>query len=79
MTATARAPSTTHALSRTELDPMRCGEDGCECAGPLILSPVCHIGEPVRVSYDWTTGLLTATCAECRRFIVSILVAEARP
>jgi hypothetical protein len=62
--------------SRRELDPMKCGTPGCECAGPLILCGRCHPGRPVRVSYDWTTGLLTGRCAKCEQHVFSIAVAD---
>lgn len=72
-------PVRTTGMSRAELDPIRCGTPGCECGGPLFLSPVCHQGGPVLVSYDWTTGLLTVTCADCERFVASIVVAQTQP
>lgn len=67
---------TTIAMSRTELDPLRCGAPGCECDGPLTLSPACHRGEPVWATYDWTSGLLTMTCSICAQFVASIAVAD---
>lgn len=67
---------TESALSRRELDAAKCGTPGCNCPGPLILSPRCHMGKAVSVSYDWTTGLLTLRCSRCQQLITRIAVAD---
>ena len=64
-------------LTRRELDPMKCGTPGCDCAGPLILSARCHLKKGLLVEYDWTTGLLTIACVVCRRPVCAIAVAAA--
>lgn len=61
--------------TRRDLDPLKCGAPGCDCSGPLILSGRCHLGKPVRVSYDWTTGVLTVTCSVCGKLVTTIAVA----
>lgn len=69
-------------LSREQLDPMRCGNPACRdpnCAGPLVFSGRCHVGAPTLVSYDWTTGVLTISCATCRKGITTIAVAAHKP
>jgi hypothetical protein len=70
---------TQQVLSRRELDPARCGVPGCACPGPLRLHAACHPGRPIDVSYDWTTGLLTARCSRCSRLICRIAVADSFP
>jgi len=67
------------ALTRRVLDPMKCGTPGCTCAGPLILNARCHMGRPLQVEYDWTTGVLTVACSVCQRLVAEIAVADAPP
>lgn len=70
------------ALSQRELNGMTCAmphehaADTCE-GGPLYLHGACHIGSPTWAVYDH--GLLTITCAECKREIATIYVAEEPP
>lgn len=63
-------------LTRVELDPMRCGTPGCDCAGPLTFSPVCHVAAPVFVEYNWITGLLSMECAICGKPVCKVSVAR---
>lgn len=64
------------ALTRKQLDPMKCGTPGCGCSGPLVLTAKCHMGTPVTATYDWTTGMLTIQCSVCKRHVATIEVAK---
>lgn len=67
----------TSPLTRRELDAQVCGNPACthEAHDELFLSPGCHPGGGVTVSYHKDTGVLTIRCHHCERFITSIGVA----
>jgi LSD1 subclass zinc finger protein len=62
----------TVALTRRELDPMRCSVPDCE--GELFLHSSCHPGTAVSVSYF--DGALTVRCATCDAYVTTIAVAD---
>jgi len=66
------------ALTREELDKMTCaGCHGDEHAhGPLFLHARCHMHAGTFASY--LNGVLTVTCAKCKKLVAKIAVAEGR-
>lgn len=58
-------------LTRQELDAMRC--ECCGEGGDLHLTAKCHPQGALEASY--TQGILTVTCAACRKLIVTLRIA----
>jgi len=63
-------------LTRTQLDPMKCGNPTCDCPGPLVLMANCCATGLMEVEYDWATGHLTIRCALCSLRVATIAVAS---
>jgi hypothetical protein len=63
------------ALTRVDLDVMRCQNPGCECGGTVLhLSGRCHPAKPVTATYNTQTGIVTVLCAKCAKTVTSFVV-----
>lgn len=67
-------------LTRPDLDAVMahgCGNPHCEhkhTLEPLFLHSRCHVDSPIEASYF--DGVLTVSCMECQKVIVTIAVAD---
>ncbi len=66
-------------LKMDELFAQGCSVPGCthEAHEELWVSPVCHLGAPLKVRY-YRDGMLHIRCHECDEFVVDIAVGEPR-
>jgi hypothetical protein len=64
-------------MTRAELNGLGCSDPNCTADHSVIyFHQRCHQDAGTWTSFDKTTGVLTVECAECRKPIADILVAN---
>ena len=62
-------------LTQRAFDQMTCDDPGCDHKAhstAMVVRPRCHMGAPVRVTYE--NGVVTIICAECRSLVARVAV-----